>query len=78
MFVEEFNLITDEEGHLTIALNNKKLTNRTGTPRNRGKRRTKIRRRDLFVLPAVQETVEAAVLFEFMKIRTRGCNGKRN
>lgn len=59
----------EEEGRLTIALNNKKLTYEIGAPRNSGNKQMKAQTRKLFLFPASQETVDAVVLLEIMKIR---------
>lgn len=61
---------TDEEGHLTMALNNRKLTYAIGAPRNLGNKKTKSQTRKSFSFPASQETVNAAaVLLEIINIR---------
>lgn len=41
----------------------------TGLPRKRGKRQIKIQKRNLFLFPVLQETVDAAALLEFMNCR---------
>lgn len=73
---------TEDEGQRTIALNKRKFTNTTVIPRNPGKRQIKIKKRRFFLFPALQETVDASVLLEFMKIRPtswRGdCRGNNN
>lgn len=59
---------TDEDGFLIIALNKRKLTCTTDNPRNLGSRQTRIQRKSV-LLPALQETLDATVLLEFMKIK---------
>lgn len=58
-----------DEGQQVTALNNKKLKYTVEIPRNLGNKQPKIQTRKLFLFPATQETVDAAVLLEIMKIR---------
>lgn len=58
----------DEEGHRTMALNNWKLTYATRVPRKLGSKQAKIQKRKSFLFPDWQETVDATVLLEFIKI----------
>ncbi|XP_043712650.1 uncharacterized protein LOC122661320 [Telopea speciosissima] len=60
---------TDEEGFLTMALNKRKFTYAIGVPRNLGRMQTKIQKKKSFLFPDLQETMDAAVLLEFMKIK---------
>lgn len=56
------------EGLLSIALTNKKFTYATGVPKKFGSKQTKIQRKKSFLFPDLQETVDATVVLEFMKI----------
>lgn len=56
------------EGLLSMALINRKLTNAKRVPRNFGSRQNKIQKNKLFLFPELQETLDAPVVLEFMKI----------
>lgn len=51
-----------------MALIKRKLTYATKAPRNFGKRQNRIQKKRLFLFPDLQETVDAPVVLEFMKI----------
>lgn len=69
---------SDDEGHLTITLNSKKFTHAIIDTRKLGSTQTKIEKNKLFLFPDLQETVNATVLLEFMKIRISSCMEERN
>jgi hypothetical protein len=51
-----------------MALIKRKLTYAIKAPRNFGKRQNRIQKKRLFLFPDLQETVDAPVVLEFMKI----------
>ena len=52
-----------------MALKSWKLTYATGVPRKLGSKQAKLQKRKSFLFPNLQETVDATVFLEFMKIK---------
>lgn len=57
------------EGLLSTALTNERFSYAIGAPKNFGSRQSRIQRKKSFLFPELQETKDATVVFEFMKIK---------
>ncbi|KAK8519375.1 hypothetical protein V6N12_025414 [Hibiscus sabdariffa] len=55
-------------GLLSTALNEIKLMYAIGSPRNLGSKQKRVQKKKVLLFPDLQETVDASVVLEFMKI----------
>lgn len=64
---KEFKPVSTSEGLLSMGLIKRKFTNTVGVPKKFGSKQSKIQKSS-FLFPDLQETMNAAAVFEFMKI----------